>query len=272
MKFKDLNKLFTVFLKNTVEENSGKYPDAEALENDLAVLNEKFENTAIDGLEGLTPKEYAAALAKEGRLFDYVADCLDKNIELSDIVLDEVVNADGAVEFLNGLLYENNFAANMLGVSLLAERGGGEAEDIFIKLLTLPDIKDEIKTAAYIFLSEAPPRVADKILELINGVPESGQGILTEILSNYKGRKEVFYRLVTMLHRADDVPLYAKLLGSYGDPAAADILKSFAAENDINYIEFIEIRNAVEMLGGELSCDKDFSDDPYFKYMHPSDN
>lgn len=61
-----------------------------------------------------------------------------------------------------------------------------------------------------------------------------------------------------MLQRAEDVPTYAGLLGRYGDPAAIDILKSFASEVDINYVEFVEIRNAVEELGGEMTEEKIF--------------
>ena len=83
----------------------------------------------------------------------------------------------------------------------------------------------------------------------------------------------MLYWRVTMLQRAEDVPTYAGLLGRYGDPAAIDILKSFASEVDINYVEFVEIRNAVEELGGEMTEEKDFSDDPYYKYInHIGDN
>ena len=38
-------------------------------------------------------------------------------------------------------------------------------------------------------------------------------------------------------------------------------------------MEFVEITNAVEELGGEMAGEKDFSDDPYYKYInHIGDN
>ena len=49
-------------------------------------------------------------------------------------------------------------------------------------------------------------------------------------------------------------------------------MKSFAAEFDVNYVEYVEIRNAVEELGGEMDVEKDFSDDPYYKYMNHLDD
>ena len=164
-----------------------------------------------------------------------------------------VGRAEGATEYLNGLLYENNKDAKLLAALLLKEIDDEEVEDIFISVLTNDEMPDEVKTVAFEYLSDGDDCVPEKILEIINSVPEKNQGILVEVLSNFKGRKDVFYWLVTMLQRAEDVPTYAGLLGRYGDPAAIDILKSFASEVDINYVEFVEIRNAVEALGGEMT-------------------
>lgn len=269
MKFEDLDKIFQNYVKEVVKRNPDRYADHEKLEDDLGKLFDKFCVTRIVSLGKITPIEYAAELRKNGEIEDYVAHCLNNNIEISDIITDELEKESSAVDFLNGLLYESNSDAGLYAVTVLAEIGGGEVTDIFIKLLTNGQIKDEIKSVAYAYLSDGVADVADKILEIINTLPENEQGILVEVLSNFKGRKEIFYWLITMLQRADDVPLYAGLLGSYGDAAAVDILKSFAVENDINYMEYVEIRNAVEELGGDMDgVEKDFADDPYYKYMN----
>lgn len=268
MKFENLDKLFELYVQDVVKKNKEKYSSHEALENDLGMLFNRFENVKIRTLDGKTPKEYARELREDGEIFDYVSKCLENNIEVTDTILDEVVRTEGAVEYLNGLLYENNKDAKLLASLLLKEIGGDEVEDIFISLLTNDEMPDEVKTVAFEYLSDGDDCIPDKILEIINGVPEKNQGILVEVLSNFKGRKDVFFWLVTMLQRAEDVPMYAGLLGRYGDASAIDILKSFAKEVDINYVEFVEIRNAVEELGGEMSEEKDFSDDPYYKYIN----
>lgn len=268
MKFENLDKLFELYVQDVVKKNKEKYSSHEALENDLGMLFNRFENVKVRTLDGKTPKEYARELREDGEIFDYVSKCLENNIEVTDTILDEVVRTEGAVEYLNGLLYENNKDAKLLASLLLKEIGGDEVEDIFISLLTNDEMPDEVKTVAFEYLSDGDDCIPDKILEIINGVPEKNQGILVEVLSNFKGRKDVFFWLVTMLQRAEDVPMYAGLLGRYGDASAIDILKSFAQEVDINYVEFVEIRNAVEELGGEMSEEKDFSDDPYYKYIN----
>lgn len=268
MKFENLDKLFELYVQEAVRKNKEKYSSHEALEDDLGMLFNRFENVRIKTLDGKTPKEYAAELREDGEIFDYVSKCLENNIEVTDTICDEVVRAEGATEYLNGLLYENNKDAKLLAVLLLKEIDDEEVEDIFISVLTNDEMPDEVKTVAFEYLSDGDDCVPEKILEIINSVPEKNQGILVEVLSNFKGRKDVFYWLVTMLQRAEDVPTYAGLLGRYGDPSAIDILKSFASEFDINYVEFVEIRNAVEELGGEMTEEKDFSDDPYYKYIN----
>lgn len=273
MKFENLDKLFELYVQEAVRKNKEKYSSHEALEDDLGMLFNRFENVRIKTLDGKTPKEYAAELREDGEIFDYVSKCLENNIEVTDTICDEVVRAEGATEYLNGLLYENNKDAKLLAALLLKEIDDEEVEDIFISVLTNDEMPDEVKTVAFEYLSDGDDCVSEKILEIINSVPEKNQGILVEVLSNFKGRKDVFYWLVTMLQRAEDVPTYAGLLGRYGDAAAIDILKSFASEVDINYVEFVEIRNAVEELGGEMTEEKDFSDDPYYKYInHIGDN
>ncbi len=273
MKFENLDKLFELYVQEAVRKNKEKYSSHEALEDDLGMLFNRFENVRIKTLDGKTPKEYAAELREDGEIFDYVSKCLENNIEVTDTICDEVVRAEGATEYLNGLLYENNKDAKLLAALLLKEIDDEEVEDIFISVLTNDEMPDEVKTVAFEYLSDGDDCVPEKILEIINFVPEKNQGILVEVLSNFKGRKDVFYWLVTMLQRAEDVPTYAGLLGRYGDAAAIDILKSFASEVDINYVEFVEIRNAVEELGGEMTEEKDFSDDPYYKYInHIGDN
>lgn len=268
MKFENLDKLFELYVQEAVKKNKEKYSSHEALEDDLGMLFNRFENVRIKTLDGKTPKEYAAELREDGEIFDYVSKCLENNIEVTDTICDEVVRAEGATEYLNGLLYENNKDAKLLAALLLKEIDDEEVEDIFISVLTNDEMPDEVKTVAFEYLSDGDDCVPEKILEIINSVPEKNQGILVEVLSNFKGRKDVFYWLVTMLQRAEDVPTYAGLLGRYGDTAAIDILKSFASEVDINYVEFVEIRNAVEELGGEMTEEKDFSDDPYYKYIN----
>ena len=41
-------------------------------------------------------------------------------------------------------------------------------------------------------------------------------------------------------------------------------LLEYGQRPDLNYMQFIETRNAVEILGGTLETKKDFGNDPYY--------
>ena len=95
---------------------------------------------------------------------------------------------------------------------------------------------------------------------------ETGK-MLIEILAGYKGNPAIYMGLVSYLYKGEDVALFARLLGSYGDERAIDLLKGFAEEYELNYNEYMEVRNAVEQLGGYFDDDKDYSDDPFYRYL-----
>ena len=91
--------------------------------------------------------------------------------------------------------------------------------------------------------------------------------MLIEILAGYKGNPAIYMGLVSYLYKGEDVALFARLLGSYGDERAVDLLKGFAEEYELNYNEYMEVRNAVEQLGGYFDDTKDYSDDPFYRYL-----
>lgn len=138
-----------------------------------------------------------------------------------------------------------------------------------VALVVSSDADYDKKLEAYAYLCENGEEVVDDMIKAqLTADEESGQ-MLVEILANYKGRKDIFLLLVSYFYRGEDVALFARLLGSYGDEAAIDILKSFAKqfEDELNYNEFMEIRNAVEELGGDFDLNTDFSNDPFYRYL-----
>lgn len=138
---------------------------------------------------------------------------------------------------------------------------------LMLDLLTDESKPYEQRLEAYEYLLEDCEPVVDEMVERF-AVAEGETGkMLIEILAEYKGNPAVYMGLVSYLYRGEDVALYARLLGKYGDERAIDVLKSFAEEYDLDYNEYMEVRNAVEELGGYFEDDRDFSDDPFYRYL-----
>ena len=120
---------------------------------------------------------------------------------------------------------------------------------------------------AYEYLSEDCEEAVEDMLAAFYAADGDTGKMLIEILSRYKGDPAIYMGLVSYLYKGEDVALFARLLGSYGDERAIDLLKSFAEEYELDYNEYMEVRNAVEQLGGDWVDDKDYSDDPFYRYL-----
>ena len=67
----------------------------------------------------------------------------------------------------------------------------------------------------------------------------------------------------------DNVPMHAGYLALYGDERALPYLLDKIDEEGISFVEFTELKYAIDSLGGEYLKERDFSDDPYYKLINP---
>lgn len=125
-----------------------------------------------------------------------------------------------------------------------------------------------VRLEAYEYLQEDCEEMVDTMLEKFYASQGETADMLIEILSEYPGHKGVYMGLVSCLYRGEDVALYARLIGKYGDEAGIEVLKSFAESGELNYNEYMEIRNAVEELGGYFEDkESDYKDDEFYRYL-----
>lgn len=115
-------------------------------------------------------------------------------------------------------------------------------------------------------LEDCEPILEDMIDKMYSLEGETGK-MLMEILAEYKGNKAIFMGLVSYLYKGEDVALFARLIGSYGDEQGIEVLKTFCENYEPNYNEYMELRNAVEELGGDFDLKQDFSDDPFYRFL-----
>ena len=136
-----------------------------------------------------------------------------------------------------------------------------------LAVLTDEDKPYSERLAAYEFLLEDCEDVVDDMLEKFYASEGETGKMLIEILAGYKGNPAVYMGLVSYLYKGEDVALFARLLVGYGDERAIGVLKSFVEEYDVDYNEYMEIRNAVEELGGDFDDSRDFTDDPFYRFI-----
>ena len=136
-----------------------------------------------------------------------------------------------------------------------------------LDILLNEELPYNVRLDSYEYLQEDCEEILDDMIAKMYTLDgETGQ-MLMEILAGYKGNKAIFMGLVSYLYKGEDVALFARLIGSYGDEQGIEVLKTFCENYEPNYNEFMEIRNAIEELGGDFDMKEDFEDDPLYRYL-----
>ena len=113
--------------------------------------------------------------------------------------------------------------------------------------------------------------VVQPILQELPGANEAGEEALLEVLSHFPGNEQIF-RLALKLfrERKDRRALFAGYLAKLGDERALPELTAAAAEEKLPYLTFIEIRNAIESMGG-VCPERNYDDDPEYEALRDLD-
>jgi HEAT repeat protein len=175
-----------------------------------------------------------------------------------EFLCDEIESRD-AVEALLPLLDSEDETTVEYAVNMLL--GDRRAYDTYLRLLeedgphkdALEDIVDILKADADFVKNSA----------LILYKEGKGKEYALEILSRVKEREEeIFGILLTEFLQAEELtPMRASYLAAYGDERALPYLLERIEDRTIGFVEFQELKYAIEALGGEYDEPRDFSDD-----------
>lgn len=150
----------------------------------------------------------------------------------------------------------------MTAMNLLNDRGVYPF-DIYAGWIRDGSEEEDVTELAVELMAERADLAADLLFPLIDGADLTRKTLIAEILVNAPKDERTYKLLTELFLNGGNVPLYAGYLGKYGDERAAAML--YRALDDCNYLEYLEIKNAIERMGGIVDDDRDFSDDEYYK-------
>lgn len=255
MKLIDLDALFDEKLAEYMRQNAGKYNEKQ-WESIIPKLYKQFGDIVLPQLKD-TPKGYYEKMT-DGE----IAECLSRHVEegvpVSDFLCRELEKR--RPKELIGLLSSDNEELLLLAVNLIGEDEA--AFDGYFRILS-SDMNAELKDAVADQLKKRADAAKDRALSLYRKGVE--REIMLELLSRCKERDEAVYDiLLTEFKTNGEIPMRASYLAAYGDPRALPALLEVIDREDINFIEYQELKFAIEALGGEYTRPRDFSSDPYF--------
>ena len=260
MKLVDFDGMFDKKLSSFVKRNAGKLT-AEQLEDAVPLLYSKFGDAVIPSL-GASPRGYYAAMGD-----DELVKCLCAHVKnfvpVSAFLARELEKRPACNTALVRMLPAADGAlvrqiAGVLGSSR-------EAVPAYMPLLTACGEDEELKELLADFIKQN----ADLVKEAAISNYKSGveRPLMLEILSCVKQRDDrVFDILISEFRSSDETQMLAGYLAAYGDERALPYLYDRIA-GDVGYVEFRELKYAIEALGGEYSERRDVSGDTAYELI-----
>ena len=265
---------FAEFTSGWMKEHQGDYKTYDDMEEDLPRVYMMFLNTRAKWLGGLTPGSYFTQFEDPKVLVDWMQAYCREGVPVPDLLTEQITFVGRPCEKrLLELLKdpEAGEEAQMLAIGLLREMESTLPKMLYINWQLDRDEKDEMKDNALDSLREMGETVVQPILQNVDQANTAGQEALLDVLSNYPGNEKTF-RLALKLFREhpEKRALYAGYLAKLGDERALPELEAAAKEKDLSYLTYIELRNAMEQLGGTCP-EREYEEDPEYEALRGMD-
>ena len=265
---------FADFTSQWMMDHKGDYRNYDEMEADLPHIYMAFLNTRAKWLGSLTPGSYFTQFEDPKVLVDWMHEYCRQGVPVPDLLTEQIEFVGKPCEKrLTELLKdpEAEEEARMLAIGLLREMGSVLPKMIYINWQLDRDQKDEMKDNALESLKAMGETVVQPILQVVNRANNAGQEALLEVLADYPGNEQIFQLAIRLFqNNPDRRALFAGYLGKLGDDRALPVLLEAAQEKDLGYLTYIELRNAIEQLGG--SCpEREYEDDPEYDALRRLD-
>ena len=161
--------------------------------------------------------------------------------------------------------------AKMLAIGLLRDLESTQPKMLYIQWQMDRAEKDEMRDYALESLKEMGESVIQPILQEFAHANPAGQEALMDVLAQYPGHEQIFrIGLRLFQERPEKRALFAGYLAKIGDDRALPALIEAAKDPEVNYLTFIELRSAIEELGGTCP-DREYEDDPEYEALRGLD-
>ncbi len=229
-------------------------------------------NAPAKWLNGGKPGEYFNRYSEPKDLIKLLHEYDKRDIGLPEPLYSRIVAVGGpCVPALTAIAGDPDKSDSIRGtaVALLKDIGTDLPRELFIDMVARCDsVEDEPANLAAEALAEGDASVVDPLLERYPEASNCAQAMILDICSGFPGDGRVFDLLVDKLrNRPEERGLYAALLGKLGDERAIEALRPFLTADDIDYLDYIEVRDAIEELGGDPGEEREFYGDPHYEAM-----
>ena len=265
---------FADFMSEWTKTHQQDYVNFDQMEEDMPRIYIAFLNTRAKWLGGVTPGSYFTQFEDPKVLVDWLAAYCEEGTPVPDLLLEQIGTVGRPCEKRLLELLKDEEApdeARMIAVELLREMESTLPKMQYILWQLDRKPKDDLKDNALESLILMGECVVQPILQELPKANAAGEEALLEVLSHFPANEQTF-RLGMKLfrERKEKRSLFAGYLAKLGDDRALPELTEAAKEPGLPYLAFIEIRNAIEGLGG-VCPEREYEDDPEYEALRDLD-
>lgn len=266
----DFDSHFMEYTIAWMEAHSDDYKDPDDMELEMPAVYQRFLDSPADWLEGLKPGEYFRQWNDAQTLVRLMEDYVDARVSLPDMLLNRITElGEAAAISLNRLIQdrEGSNEKKMLAIALLRELESALPMAQYIEWQCGREDQDELCDNALESLEEMGEIVCPFMLDALEGASDAGKEALLSALSRYPGDERILSALLRLIEaRPHRKAILAAYLGRLGDDRALPVLMSLANAEALSYLDYIELRSAIEALGGEAPP-REFYDDAEYEAL-----
>ncbi len=265
---------FADFMSDWMKNHQDQYETFDDMEEDMPRIYVAFLNTRAKWLGNVTPGAYFTQFEDPKVLVDWLLQYCEEGVPVPDLLLEQIKTVGRPCEKRLLELLKNDDApeeARMIAVNQLREMESVLPKMLYIHWQLNREVKDELKDNALESLTEMGESVVQPILQELPHANEAGEEALLEVLSHFPGNEQIFKLALKLFReRKERRALFAGYLAKLGDDRALPELIAAAEEEKLPYLTFIEIRNAIETMGG-VCPERTYEDDPEYEALRDLD-
>ncbi len=270
MRLIDFDEHFASYMKAWLDKHEDDFETADELEAQMPALYEQFLDTPADWLAGQKPGSYFDQWEDAELLIRWILEYLASGVSLPDMLLNRVAAlGESAAPSLMAMLLDEAGGGEkrMLAISLLREIGSLLPMQCYIDWQYERRDENELCDNALESLEQMGEEAAPAMLEALEGASPAGQEALLSVLSRCSQDDRVLERLLMLFEsRPERRGILAAYLSRLNDPRALPSLMAAAQDEQLKYLDYIEIRSAIESLGGEAPV-REFYDDAEYEAL-----
>ena len=268
----DFDKEFERYITVWMKEHSKEYKNYDAMEAAMPQVYAQFLDTPVNWLSGAKPGEYFDQFDNPKQLVNWMEDYFKQRIPVPDMLMNRIAELGLSAESALVAMMKKEKATmemKMAAITLLREIDSSAAmEDYIAWQLQRKDGEDELADNGLESLVSLGVCAVPAMRAALPKANAAGQEALLTILCDYPGDENVFETAMALLQsRKERLAVLADCLGKLGDERALPALKALAASEETPYLDYIELRSAIEALGGEAPEREFDAEDPAYEAM-----